>query len=151
MVCITSSHITTITQRGVSRHISTNTPLHNKCNKVVLLPCVFACLSILTFSQYDSQASYARQLNLVALSILASPPDSPCSEETTRLHWRVSFTQLHSSYCQGLVISYRPTTLIYSPSGGMSRSTLSGLNGFTEQSFCYLIYRARHLVKSEIH
>ena len=33
-----SSYITTITQREVSRPIPTNTHLHSKCNKVVLLP-----------------------------------------------------------------------------------------------------------------
>ena len=133
---------TTITERELAIPYRLTPRYTANATKLYYYPCVFPCLSSSHFftAEYfvlgsHSRASYFRQLYLIALSILASSPDTPCSEETTRLHWQVSCTQLCSSYRQGLVISYGPTTLIYSPSGGMSRQTLSGLNGFTQKSF----------------
>ena len=125
MICITISHITIYTKRGVSRPTLTNILYIENVTKLAFYPRVFPCLSILTFSQPSTSYSvHTPELPLRGSSISLhyacshNTPDSPCSKEITRLHWQVSCTQLRSSYRQGLVIGYRPTTLLYSPFGG---------------------------------
>ena len=106
----------TYTER-ISCPILINTLFPANVIKLIYYPCVLQWHSVITFSQPSTSYSiHTFELPTWGSSIslhYAFPrniPSSPCSDEATRPYERVFYTQHHSSYLQGLVIDYGPTT-----------------------------------------
>ena len=81
------------------------TPFTQQMQKSYPIDLVYSHVyEIVTFSQLSTYSAHTVELPTWGSSILLhqayshNTPDSPYSEETTRLYWRVSCTQLPSSY-----------------------------------------------------